>query len=621
MTRNTNYSLLALVAIAGAAHAQPIVVNTLEDVYDTGTAATVADLPGPDGVISMREATYAANNTPGPHTIEFAIPTAEFYLDTAIALLRLEDGPWVFTADDITIDFASQAQNIGDTNPDGPEVGIYGWEVNGWGHPALYIYGDNCTVRGLGKVYSRATSIQIIGSHNKVVGCKTLGVEIDQGWQGPPATFNVVGGTEPGDANDLGFVDILSWADDNTVVGNRVTTVLVAGSPFSTFPKRNRIGGPTEAERNVINGFGSRSGEGFPTGQGVLVNFAEDTLIQNNYIGVDETGTQRVVQIGPSGIEVRDSIDTTILNNLIAGIWVEGSNHSAGQTFGAGIRVGAVNRDNEGVVIHGNTIGADHTGKNRIQTLNGIIVSQSTGLYSPHDTNIGGTDPAQANLVAFCDRVGVAIGPLVEDATISGNSIHSNASLGIDLSTWAGYDGVTPNDPGDSDTQGGNALQNFPVLSSATSAGGQVLVSGTLDSHPSMMYRIEFFANTDCDPSGHGQGRDVLGFIDVTTDASGLATFDAVLSAAVSPGQVITTTATDLLAAATSEFSACVPVVPSACPADLAEPQGQLDFSDVVAFLTAFSNMDPAADFATPIGQFDFSDVVAFLTAFGAGCP
>ncbi len=57
------------------------------------------------------------------------------------------------------------------------------------------------------------------------------------------------------------------------------------------------------------------------------------------------------------------------------------------------------------------------------------------------------------------------------------------------------------------------------------------------------------------------------------------------------------------------------------CPADLAEPFGQLDFSDVVAFLTAFSGMEPAADLAAPIGQFDFSDVVAFLGAFGAGCP
>jgi len=62
-------------------------------------------------------------------------------------------------------------------------------------------------------------------------------------------------------------------------------------------------------------------------------------------------------------------------------------------------------------------------------------------------------------------------------------------------------------------------------------------------------------------------------------------------------------------------------VPPAPCPADLAEPFGVLDFSDVVAFLTAFGSMDPAADLAPPVGVFDFSDVVAFLGSFGAGCP
>lgn len=55
--------------------------------------------------------------------------------------------------------------------------------------------------------------------------------------------------------------------------------------------------------------------------------------------------------------------------------------------------------------------------------------------------------------------------------------------------------------------------------------------------------------------------------------------------------------------------------------ADLAEPFGMLDFSDVVAYLTAFGTMDPAADLAPPFGSFDFTDVVAFLGAFAAGCP
>ena len=69
-------------------------------------------------------------------------------------------------------------------------------------------------------------------------------------------------------------------------------------------------------------------------------------------------------------------------------------------------------------------------------------------------------------------------------------------------------------------------------------------------------------------------------------------------------------------AASTPFNSSCVCGV-----ADLAEPFGTLDFADVLAFLTAFGTMDPAADLAPPLGAFDFADVLAFLSSFGAGCP
>lgn len=64
-------------------------------------------------------------------------------------------------------------------------------------------------------------------------------------------------------------------------------------------------------------------------------------------------------------------------------------------------------------------------------------------------------------------------------------------------------------------------------------------------------------------------------------------------------------------------------VIARACPggADLAPPYGVLDFSDILAFLSAFGAMDPAADLAAPPGVWDFSDVLAFLNAYGAGCP
>ncbi|MEZ6243315.1 MAG: family 16 glycosylhydrolase [Phycisphaerales bacterium] len=55
--------------------------------------------------------------------------------------------------------------------------------------------------------------------------------------------------------------------------------------------------------------------------------------------------------------------------------------------------------------------------------------------------------------------------------------------------------------------------------------------------------------------------------------------------------------------------------------ADVAPPFGTLDFSDVIAFLTAFGATEASADLAPPLGVLDFSDVIAFLTAFGGGCP
>ncbi len=55
------------------------------------------------------------------------------------------------------------------------------------------------------------------------------------------------------------------------------------------------------------------------------------------------------------------------------------------------------------------------------------------------------------------------------------------------------------------------------------------------------------------------------------------------------------------------------------CPADFTG-DGNLNFLDVSAFLSAFGNQESAADF-TQDGNYNFLDVSAFLAAFGAGCP
>ncbi len=57
------------------------------------------------------------------------------------------------------------------------------------------------------------------------------------------------------------------------------------------------------------------------------------------------------------------------------------------------------------------------------------------------------------------------------------------------------------------------------------------------------------------------------------------------------------------------------------CIADVSDPEGVLDFSDVVAFLVAFSEQSPIADVAPPFDQHNFTDIFTFLGAFSDGCP
>ena len=135
---------------------------------------------------------------------------------------------------------------------------------------------------------------------------------------------------------------------------------------------------------------------------------------------------------------------------------------------------------------------------------------------------------------------------------VSQNQIHDNAGLGIDLNG----DGVTANDDCDAD-DGTNHLQNFPIISTASSVNGKTTITGNLNSNASLPYRIEFFTNTSCDPSGNGQGAVYLGSILVKTPPNACDTaFTATFNTALPPNTVITATATHP-SGSTSEFSPC----------------------------------------------------------------
>src|SRR5205814_253594 len=70
--------LLTFITLDGAT-AATVTVNTTSDSSD-GAISSIAALiasPGPDGVISLREAMTAANTTPGADTINFNIPGSD----------------------------------------------------------------------------------------------------------------------------------------------------------------------------------------------------------------------------------------------------------------------------------------------------------------------------------------------------------------------------------------------------------------------------------------------------------------------------------------------------------------------------------------------------------------
>ncbi len=117
---------------------------------------------------------------------------------------------------------------------------------------------------------------------------------------------------------------------------------------------------------------------------------------------------------------------------------------------------------------------------------------------------IGGTSLGQSNTIAFNAGVGVRVQNNAFGHTITGNSIFSNTMLGISLSF--GHNPLA-NDPCDADTLPGNQGQNYPVITSAVIAAGNVTISGTLNSTASTAFRLEFFSNVACDPSGNGEGR------------------------------------------------------------------------------------------------------------------
>ena len=253
-------------------------------------------------------------------------------------------------------------------------------------------------------------------------------------------------------------------------------------------------------------------------------------MVAGNYIGTNASGT---LSLGNSSVGVYIASDQS---NRI-GTNGDGVADAAERNVISGNSSDGIENDGTGTsnnVVAGNCIGTDETGAIALGNAQGGVAISN----APDSNQIGGAG-SLANTIVFNAGPGVKV---VDSAStgngIRANAIYSNASLGIDL----GGNGVTVNDPLDADA-GPNNVQNFPVIAAA-GPGATTHVVGTLDSVANATFTIDFYANDVPDPSGYGEGQQWLGSITVTTDGSGHAAFDQVLTAATAAGQFLTATAT-----------------------------------------------------------------------------
>ena len=303
---------------------------------------------------------------------------------------------------------------------------------------------------------------------------------------------------------------------------------------------------PTSLRGLVVNGFDA---------YGIALSpAANDLEVTNCFIGTDPSGTAAVPnRLGGLFVEANDvHVGLPGAGNLISGNGGPGILLMGGDIFTA----------------QGNFIGTTADGSGALGNGDdGVVITASLGdTTGPTDSNlIGGVRPGEGNRIAHNAGDGVALG-LTTRSDVLRNSIYDNGGLGIDFFRTRVNPLVgTPdtNDVTDAGDGEPNRSINHPVLRSVISVGGETHVDGVFDGSPGQSFVIEFFSSPDIDPSGHGEGKDFLGAIDVDT-SNGLAKFSTTLPF-VDPGQFISATVTNRRIGigseeGTSQFSVALPV-------------------------------------------------------------
>jgi uncharacterized repeat protein (TIGR01451 family)/CSLREA domain-containing protein len=531
--------------IRGFLAIQPIVVNS------------TADVAANDGQCTLREAIIAANSNtasgamagecaagqalPVVDRITFNIPGAGPHTITPATLL-----PSI--TETVIIDGGNGGVATNRVELSGGGALVTGLAINSANNSEIRnLVINGFTSREILVIFATSSLIQgnflgVNAAGTAIVAGSGNGIEIAASGGG-----HVIGGTSAAARNvisTVGTVGVVIDGGSVTIQGNFIglnaAGTAVLGNTSTGIQVSNAfatIGGTTAGAGNVIVGF-----TGVRFGGNPALGHSSGT-VQGNFIGTDVTGTVALNLGNGSGVDV-DHASGVVINggNLISGNGNGVSMHSSG--------ISGASSDT--TTVQGNFIGT---------AAGGVTALGNSGhgvdIFITDNNRIGGINAGEGNVIAFNGLAGVRNGSGIHNF-ILGNSIHSNGRLGIDLiGGTESLAGVTSNDSGDADT-GPNNLQNYPRHHIGCCRRRNATISGTLNSTASTVFRLEFFSNAACDASGNGEGQTFIGTANVTTNASGNASFGPLVFAVPAGQSVITSTATDVEANNTSEFSACL---------------------------------------------------------------
>jgi parallel beta-helix repeat protein len=386
-------SFIALTAISS--RGATFLVSSAADLVSTGT---------------LRWAIEAANSNPSsPHTINFAIQGAPPHIITISNSL-----PYI-TNKNVLIDATTQS---GYTGAPVVRVSI----TSAFSITAFTLNGDGSGVQGLaidGNLGGSTVAIIINGISNRVSSCvirsNVYGITTMSNRQG----YAMIGGSSPTNRNYIsrnqydGVRLFGGTGGFNRVLGNVITTN--GGYGISLwFGDKNTIGGTNTAERNIISG----NIDGLNVTSGSSGN-----LIAGNYVGLDESGTNR---LGNSNYGmIIDSAGNTIEANIVSG------NPSIGIWLSSWLAVSNV--------IRGNVVGLTST-SNRIGSGTGIRVHGSGNTI--YQNVISGNDGYGVYMTGTNARNNLLVQNII-GLDPSGTSIRSNTLSGVFL-----VDGASSNQVG-----------------------------------------------------------------------------------------------------------------------------------------------------------------------------